>query len=64
MKKVYLKKRLVIRKKTISNFNVKAVKGGTNTSPVNCAPSAHFACTFGECFTLGPGCTTTGWQVC
>lgn len=62
MKKRILKSKLVISKKTVSNFNVDAAKGGTGNT-FHCGPSNNPMCTFDDaCFSKGPGCSR--WQVC
>lgn len=59
MKKRNLKSKLIISKKTVSNLDAAATKGGIGIT-TEC-PS--FDCTFDDdCFSKGPGCTF--WQVC
>ncbi|WP_420573621.1 hypothetical protein [Kordia sp.] len=62
MKKRDLKSKLIISRKTISNFQVNATKGGTRNT-FNCGASNNAMCTFLDaCFSKGPGCSR--WQVC
>ncbi|WP_046755573.1 hypothetical protein [Kordia jejudonensis] len=62
MKKKDLKSKLTISKKTVSTLESNATKGGTGNTFRDCGPSNNAMCTFGDCFSQGPGCSR--WQVC